>query len=1101
MTTQAPPVSEAAPPPRAPAASLWYKDAVIYQLHVKAFADSNGDGIGDFRGLLERLPYIKDLGASAVWLLPFYPSPLRDDGYDIADYKGIHPSYGTMRDFRLFVRAAHRRGLRVITELVINHTSDQHPWFERARRAPRGSVHRDWYVWSDTAEKYAETRIIFVDTETSNWTWDPVAKQYYWHRFFSHQPDLNYDNPRVFEAVVDVMRFWFDAGVDGMRLDAVPYLVEREGTNNENLPETHAVLKRLRAVIDAEYPDRFLLAEANQWPEDVAQYFGAGDECHMAFHFPLMPRMFMSIAEEDRYPIVDIMRQTPPIPDTCQWAMFLRNHDELTLEMVTDRERAFLYRVYAPDSRARVNVGIRRRLAPLMENDRRRIELMTSLLLSMPGTPVVYYGDEIGMGDNIYLGDRDGVRTPMQWSGDRNGGFSRADAQRLYLPTIMDVVYGYPSVNVEAQERSPSSLLHWVKRLIGVRQAQAVFGRGTLAFLYPENRKVVAYVREYEGTVVLCVANLARTPQAVSLDLSRFAGRVPLEMIGWSPFPPIVDDRYVLTLPGHAFFWFLLATSTPESRETAVRAPAQLPEFATLVLPAGWRSLSREPSRTLLETEVVPPYLAATHAVPQFGPGRPRTRMIDAIPLATGAQAPLIALFATTLDNDDVLYSALPLGLAFDDGKERSPAVVRAAIARTRTGAREALLVDASTDDSLWVALARALREGTSFSGEAGTLRAEATWSLGDLELAAGETVRRPVTQGRHAMGIVGETLLITLYRRTRAGLNPEIEIARYLHDSGFAHSPPLLGTILYDGRDDNSIGVGVIHRYVLNRGSGWDVTQTFLARYLELRRARPVPETEPGTPENDVDYFAPEARRAGQRLATLHLTLADSDDPAFAPEPIATQDRDGWIATTQRRAAFVFERLPSRIKGASAALRAEIGALTSAQGRLNLAVAGSGAFDSGTKIRIHGDLHLARFLVTEADLLIVDPGSGDEFLPPVERRRKVSPLRDLARMLRSLEAAATFALRDIAGDRTESTDRFERELVSWNERAAEAFLAGYEYGVLQTILDVGESSHFRARVEALALHDAVDALAIALAENSTSLDFYVRYLTRRIPA
>jgi maltose alpha-D-glucosyltransferase / alpha-amylase len=1100
MTIQAPPVSDAAPPPRAAAASLWYKDAVIYQLHVKGFADSNRDGIGDFRGLLERLPYIKDLGASAVWLLPFYPSPLRDDGYDIADYKGIHPSYGTMRDFRVFVRSAHRLGLRVITELVINHTSDQHPWFERARRAPRGSVHRDWYVWSDTPEKYAETRIIFVDTETSNWTWDPVAKQYFWHRFFSHQPDLNYDNPRVFEAVVDVMRFWFDVGVDGMRLDAVPYLVEREGTNNENLPETHAVLKRLRAVIDAEYPDRFLLAEANQWPEDVAQYFGSGDECHMAFHFPLMPRMFMSIAEEDRYPIVDIMRQTPPIPEACQWAMFLRNHDELTLEMVTDRERAFLYRVYAPDSRARVNVGIRRRLAPLMENDRRRIELMTSLLLSMPGTPVVYYGDEIGMGDNIYLGDRDGVRTPMQWSGDRNGGFSRADAQRLYLPTIMDVVYGYPSVNVEAQERSPSSLLHWVKRLIGVRQAQAVFGRGSLSFLFPENRRVVAYVREYESTVVLCVANLARTPQAVSLDLSRFVGRVPLEMIGWSPFPPIVDDRYVLTLPGHAFFWFLLATSAPASRETALRAPAQMPEFATLVLPNGWRSLSREPSRSLLETEVVPPYLAATHAVPQLGTGRPRTRMADAIPLSTGAQTPLLALFATTMQNDDVLYSAIPLGLAYDDGKERTPAILRAAIARTRTGSREALLIDASTDDELWLALARALRDGTRFAGEAGTLRAEPTWSFADLELAAGETVRRPVTQGRHAMGIVAETLLITLYRRTQAGLNPEIELARYLHDSGFANSPPLLGTILYEDREGNSIGAGVIHRYVLNRGSAWDVTQTFLARYLELRRTKPVPETE-RTAENDIDYFAPEARRAGQRLASLHLAFADSDDPAFAPEPIATADREAWIAGTQRRAATVFERLPARIKGAAPALRDDISALLSARSRLNLAIAGSAAFDSGTKIRIHGDLHLARYLVTEGDLLIVDPGSGDEFLPPVERRRKASPLRDLARMLRSLEAAATFALRDIAGDRTENTDRFERELALWNMRAAEAFLAGYEFGVQQTILDVGEGPLFRARVEALALHDAVDALAIALAESSTSLSFYVRYLMRRIPA
>jgi maltose alpha-D-glucosyltransferase/alpha-amylase len=1084
----------------APGASLWYKDAVIYQLHVKAFADSNGDGIGDFRGLIDRLPYIRDLGASAVWLLPFYPSPLRDDGYDIADYKGIHPSYGTMRDFRLFVRAAHRLGLRVITELVINHTSDQHPWFERARRAPRGSAYRDWYVWSDTPEKYAETRIIFVDTETSNWTWDPVAKQYYWHRFFSHQPDLNFDNPKVFEAVVDVMRFWFDAGVDGVRLDAVPYLVEREGTNNENLPETHTILKRLRAVVDAEYPDRFFLAEANQWPEDVAEYFGDGDECHMAFHFPLMPRMFMSIAEEDRYPIVDIMRQTPPIPDNCQWAMFLRNHDELTLEMVTDRERAFLYRVYAPDSRARVNVGIRRRLAPLMENDRRRIELMTSLLLSMPGTPVVYYGDEIGMGDNIYLGDRDGVRTPMQWSGDRNGGFSRADAQRLFLPAIMDVVYGYPGVNVEAQERSPSSLLHWVKRLIGVRQSHAVFGRGTLSFLYPENRRVVAYVREYEDEVVLCVANLARTPQPVALDLSRFAGRVPIEMIGWSSFPPVGDDRYVLTLPGHAFFWFLLVTTAPDSRETTARLPTQMPEFATLVLPNGWRSLTHAPSRALLETEVVPPYLAAIHAVPQLGTARPQTRMVDAIALASGAQAPLIALFASTLENDDIIYSAIPLSLAFDDGKERSPAVLRAAIARTRTGPREALLIDASADDTLWIALARALRDGTVIAGESGTLRAESTWSFDGLVLAEGEVVRRPATQGRHATSILGETLLFTLYRRTQAGVNPEIELARFLHDAGFAHTPPLMGTIVYEDRAGNAIGIGVVHRYVLNRGSGWDVTQTYLQRYLELRRGTPLAETE-REGEPDIDYFAPEARRAGERLAALHLTFAQSDDAAFAAEPISPADRDTWIATSQRRTGFAFDRLAIRLRGATAALREDMAELLGARTRLDRAIANGAAFASGVKIRIHGDLHLARFLVTEADLLIVDPGAGDEFLPPAERRRKATPLRDVARMLRSLEAAATSALREVGTDRTENADRFARELSIWTERATRAFLDGYSGGVNQTILDVGDAQPFRERVDALALHDAVDALAVALAENSSSLRFYVRNLMRRIPA
>ena len=464
---------------------LWYKDAIIYQLHVKAFFDANDDGIGDFEGLCRKLDYLQDLGVTALWLLPFYPSPLRDDGYDISDYKNINPAYGRMADFKAFVREAHRRKLRVITELVINHTSDQHPWFQRARQAKPGSSLRNFYVWSDTDQKFPETRIIFLDTEKSNWTWDPVAQAYYWHRFYAHQPDLNFDNPRVFRAVVDVMRFWLDLGVDGMRLDAVPYLIEREGTINENLPETHEVLQRLRRELDMRYGDRMLLAEANQWPEDVLQYFGAGDECHMAFHFPLMPRIYMAVATEDRHPITDIMRQTPDIPETCQWAVFLRNHDELTLEMVTDRERDYLWNHYAADRRARINLGIRRRLAPLMENDRRKIELLKALLMSMPGTPVLYYGDEIGMGDNVFLGDRDGVRTPMQWSFDRNGGFSRADPARLYLPPIMDPVYGFEAVNVEAQSRSPSSLLNWIKRLIAARRSRRAFGRGTLRFLYP----------------------------------------------------------------------------------------------------------------------------------------------------------------------------------------------------------------------------------------------------------------------------------------------------------------------------------------------------------------------------------------------------------------------------------------------------------------------------------------------------------------------------------------------------------------------------------------------------------------------------------------
>jgi maltose alpha-D-glucosyltransferase/alpha-amylase len=548
---------------QAAADAHWYKDVVIYQTHVKAYYDTNGDGTGDLAGLTEKLDYVRDLGVDAIWLLPFFPSPLKDDGYDIADYRAVHPAYGTLDDFRRFLDAAHARGLRVITELVINHTSDQHEWFQRARRAPRGSPERDFYVWSDDPRKYADARIIFTDTEKSNWTWDEVAGQYFWHRFFSHQPDLNFDNPSVFETVVETMRWWLDLGVDGLRLDAIPYLIERDGTNCENLPETHSILKRLRAELDVRHADRMFLAEANQWPEDVRAYFADGDECHMAYHFPLMPRMYMAIAREDRQPIIDIMHCTPAIPEACQWAIFLRNHDELTLEMVTSEERDYMYRQYAADPRARINVGIRRRLAPLMENDPTRIRLMNGLLLSMPGSPIVYYGDELGMGDNIDLGDRNGVRTPMQWSPDRNGGFSSADPQRLYCLPIMDPIYGYEAVNVDSQLREPRSLLNWTRRMLAVRKSSQAFGRGRLTFIRPGNRRILAYLREYGDDVILCIANLARAAQPVELDLSPYAGRVPVEMLARTPFPPIGQLPYLLTLPGHHFYWFKLERDAP----------------------------------------------------------------------------------------------------------------------------------------------------------------------------------------------------------------------------------------------------------------------------------------------------------------------------------------------------------------------------------------------------------------------------------------------------------------------------------------------------------------------------------------------------------
>ncbi|MDQ1360876.1 MAG: maltose alpha-D-glucosyltransferase / alpha-amylase, partial [Acidimicrobiaceae bacterium] len=554
----------------------WYKDAVIYELHVRSFRDSDGDGVGDFLGLIEKLDYLQELGVTALWLLPFYPSPLRDDGYDISDYRQVHPSYGTLRDFRTFLREAHRRGLRVITELVLNHTSDEHPWFRRAQRARAGTSYRDFYVWSDTPERFQEARVIFKDFETSNWTFDPVTHAYYWHRFYSHQPNLNYDNPAVRQAMFDVVDFWLEMGVDGLRLDAVPYIFAREGTTCENLPETFDFLRDLRTHVDKRFEDRMLLAEANQWPEDAVAYMGDGDICQMAFHFPLMPRMFMAARQEDRFPIVDILTETPETPPDCQWALFLRNHDELTLEMVTDEERDYMYRVYAQDSQARVNVGIRRRLAPLLGNDRTMIEMMNGLLFSLPGTPILYYGDEIGMGDNIYLGDRNAVRTPMQWDSDRNAGFSRANPQQLYLPVIIDPEYHFEALNVEANHNNPNSLFWWTKRMIALRKRSGVMGRGDVEFLFPDNPKVLAFVRRLGDERVLVVANLSRHAQYVELGLGDYEGMVPTEVLGGTRFPPVGRLPYLLTLGPYGFVWLSLEHDSSDATATS-GLPVALP--------------------------------------------------------------------------------------------------------------------------------------------------------------------------------------------------------------------------------------------------------------------------------------------------------------------------------------------------------------------------------------------------------------------------------------------------------------------------------------------------------------------------------------------
>ena len=671
----------------------WYRDAIIYQVHIKSFYDSNDDGTGDIKGVVRRLDYIKELGVTAIWLMPFYPSPLRDDGYDISDYRGINRSYGTMSDFRVLIREAHKRDLRVITELVINHTSDQHPWFQKARQSSPGSVARDFYVWSDTDRRYADTRIIFLDTEGSNWTWDPVAKAYFWHRFYSHQPDLNFDNSKVLEAVINVMSFWLDLGVDGLRLDAIPYLIEREGTHCENLPETHQVIKKIRAAVDERYPDRMLLAEANQWPEDTAPYFGDGDECHMAFHFPLMPRMYMSIAQEDRHPVSDILRQTPEIPEGAQWAIFLRNHDELTLEMVTDRERDYLWSFYAADKRARINLGIRRRLAPLLDNDRRKIELMNSLLLTMPGTPILYYGDEIGMGDNIYLGDRDGVRTPMQWSPDRNGGFSRADPARLFLPSIQDPIYGHQAVNVEAQQRSSASLLSWTRRMLAIRGNYRAFGRGTLSFILPANRKVIAYLREYDGERVLCVASLSRAPQAVELDLADYRDLTPVEMTGGTPFPPIGELPYLLTLPAYGFYWFTLSdVARPEDRF----GPHVQPELFTLVSTGPLDDLLSGRERTAFERTIAPRHIAAQR---WYAGKRQRIENAAIHDLAAfesngGRDGFLLAI--VDVDLADATRQSYFIPMAVSESED--DALLPYALARVRRSARSGLLYGATED-------------------------------------------------------------------------------------------------------------------------------------------------------------------------------------------------------------------------------------------------------------------------------------------------------------------------------------------------------------------------------------------------------------------
>jgi maltose alpha-D-glucosyltransferase / alpha-amylase len=1029
----------------------WYKDAIIYELHIKSFYDSNNDGIGDFAGLTEKLDYLQDLGVTAIWLLPFYPSPLRDDGYDIAEYKDVNPSYGTMADFKHFVREAHRRGLRVITELVINHTSDQHSWFQRARQAKPGSNHRDFYVWSDTDQRYQDTRVIFCDTETSNWTWDPVAQAYFWHRFYSHQPDLNFDNPAVVKAVINVMRFWLDLGVDGLRLDAVPYLVEREGTNNENLAETHVILRALRAAIETDYPDKMLLAEANQWPEDVLPYFGKGDECHMAFHFPLMPRIYMAVAQEDRHPITDIMRQTPDIPEGCQWAIFLRNHDELTLEMVTDRERDYLWDFYAGDRRMRINLGIRRRLAPLMQNDRRRIDLLNSILLSMPGTPVLYYGDEIGMGDNVYLGDRDGVRTPMQWSPDRNGGFSRADPARLFLPAVQDPEYGFLSVNVEAQGRSPTSMLNSMRRIMAVRRDLRSMGRGKLIFLYPHNRKVLSYIRCLDNELVLCVVNLSRAAQSVELDLTPYRGRVPVELLGLSTFPPIGDRPYHLTMQGHSFFWFkLLEPSQIEGGLAMVEAGRDSGfEPITLVLRNGWDDFIAGAAASELGHTVLRQFLPTQRWFAAKDVGVSDAAILDAadLPRSDAEEAWSLAIVETTLNNGVVQHYQMPLGLIWGaPTAEARSAVLPMTLAHVRRFRAEGALFDGGIHAGWALAVIDAIAAGSTvpFRG-GGKMVFQATSKFADHPFPKEPAIRQLGVEQSNSSIAVQDYGVLKLYRRLEEGIHPEIEMCRFLtEEAGYAGTPALLGTVERVDREGGAMALGVLTGYVANQGDAWSYAQDHLKRVFQERWGGAGQPADAQIPQSDPHaYFLDLIGRLGSQTAELHRALCPgpATQAAFAPEPITPADLAGWRDAARTNAEDILARLATL--QATAPDPAATALLDLGDKLLARIDAGKKIPIRAMKTRLHGDYHLGQVLVAQNDFAIID-FEGEPKRTMEDRRQKHTPLKDVAGMIRSIDYAAAAAFRAAADLPSVDNAALQAMCRDWRDRSTAAFMTAY---------------------------------------------------------
>ncbi len=1009
----------------------WYKSAIIYQMHVRSFADSKQDGIGDFAGLTSRLDYIQDLGVTALWLLPFYPSPLKDDGYDIADYCDVNPIYGDLAEFKTFLKEAHARGLRVITELVLNHTSDQHAWFQRARQASKGSKAREFYVWSDTPERYREARVIFKDFETSNWAWDEVAQAYYWHRFYSHQPDLNFDNPDVHKALRQTVDFWFKLGVDGLRLDAVPYLYERDGTSCENLPETHQFLKTLRTHVDGRFTDRMLLAEANQWPEDAVAYYGEGDECHMAFHFPLMPRLFMAVQQEDRFPILDILQQTPAIPDACQWTIFLRNHDELTLEMVTDEERDYMYRVYARDPQARINLGIRRRLAPLLGNNRRKIELMNALLFSLPGTPVIYYGDELGMGDNIYLGDRDSVRTPMQWSADRNAGFSRATPQKLFLPVVTDPEFHFSAINVESQQNSPHSLLWWMKRLIMLRKRYQALSCGTIEFLHPENPKVLAFVRRAGNESVLVVANLSRFVQCAELELSAFKGATPIEVFGHSRLPSIGERPYCVTLGPHAFYWFLLEGKSAASPETEAKL------VPSCRVASFWTEALVGPAQSSLEA-ALPNFLMTR----RWFAGKARViqavDILDVMEISSKHEDSALRLVVIKVLYGDDAPECYLLPLAFaseqhaDQIHEDSVTSILVKIAGN-SPAECGVIYDASRERACWNGLFELIARKRRTRSDRGEVFGWHNRNFSRLRGASGTALIPNVlrTEQSNSTAIIGDQFVLKLFRKIDEGENPELEISRLLTEGArFPHSPALVGAIEYQTATGQQLTMGTLHEYLPDSQQAWEFTLNELGRYFERV----------GSEFTAIDTFAelpaetrwsdlldrepsPRAREIigpflhltallGQRTAEMHLALASaSSDSAFLPEPFTPHYQRGLFQSMRnhgRRVLSLLKRrvltLPEEMQGDA---RTILGLENEIVGRFRRILERK---ITALRIRCHGDYHLGQVLYTGKDFAIID-FEGEPMRPISERRIKRSPLRDVASMIRSFHYASQAGL------------------------------------------------------------------------------------------